>query len=753
MVSDAPRVIEESHQIEPNLVKLVRELTSYNQQDIAAFMKKPYIFANATWSTALSPASSTTYDIQNMFTTHPNYEKAKRFLLTGFTTVVRMVVNASPFQACQIYMVHDPAYFDLTYNTDFTKRETAPTLHHTILDISEQTEAELRSPFLNTLPVRGNCSGIPGPGAIHVGLYTALRVGAAAPTTISYTLWVHFEDLLFAGPYSQSGKVKLVGKEKVVSVKGPIEQAIAATRKVTTALGRIPMLDSYLVPCDWALAIGEKLAGAFGWSRPVQTDAITRVRYNETDYMATCDGAEPGYMLSGSLTNKLAPTKGYGYDPVDEMSIDYIKGKWAVNDRVTWSSSQAAGTSLVQESIRPGNYWHLTEVNSGTTLYRHAPISWLQSFFYLWRGSIKYRLRIAKTKFHSGRLLIVYKPASSGAYPGSTSSIPYGDCGYLYSMVVDVRDQSIIEFTVPFNSEHLYNQYLEPSGTLAVFVQNQLIAPEVVSSTIDITVEVAGGDDLEFAFPRTSLYDPVIAVPPMMMAVADPVTSQSGIPAFVDNSVPSFSNEETNMPPTLGGLCSIPDMSCIAAQEAIGEQITSVKQLAMMSSIFMTPGNSVSLDLPALLPLKKNGGTYNYIPDMVSKVYAPFRFYRGSVVYRILSLGSKTNLQVLLGHTSSATIASSAVFGYDSRQVVIGAGISDRLHSFVVPGFGHNGVFLNNAVDSNYGASQWQTPRAAIRHQAYDGATQLQRVVYRSAGDDAQAFCFMAVPLTALSSL
>lgn len=751
MVSDAPRVIEASVTPAQSLVNIVREVSSYNQQDIAAFLKKPYIFANATWSTAVLPSSSTTYSIATMLSSAPNVEKTSRFLLRGYTTVVRMVVNASPFQAAQIYMSHDPAYYDILGNTDLTKRETAPTLHHTILDIAEQTEAELRVPFINTLPVQGAATGIPGPGAIHVGLYTALRVGASAPTTISYTLFVHFEDLLFAAPYSQSGKAKMVSKEKQSAEQGPIEQAIRATRKVATILGRVPILSSYAMPCDWALAIGEKVAGAFGWSRPIQTDELIRVRATEHDFMSTCDGVEPGTVFGGSLTNKLAITSGYSYQAVDEMSFDFIKRKWGVYDRFTWSSAQANGTLLYTATVRPSSCYLQTEVNSASTLYRHCPISWLQGFFYLWRGSLCFRIRIAKTKFHSGRLLIVFKPAATGAYPGAATTPAAADCGYLYSMVVDVRENSIIEFTVPFNSEHIYNQYQEPSGRVAIYVQNQLIAPEVVASTVDLTLEVCGGKDLEYAFPKPSGYDPVIAVPPAL--AVEPVESQSGIPAYVDDSVPEFNNKEGVEPKPLGGLSVIPDLSCRAAQEAIGEQIVSVKQLAMMSAIFMTPANSAILDLPGLLPLKKNGGTYNYISDMVSKSYAPFRFYRGAVVYRILNLSAQRPLQVLLGFTTSGTIASGSAFGYDSRQIVIGAGISDRMHSFIVPHFGHNGVFLNSAVDTVYNASPWQTPRTALRHQSYDGTTAIARVVYRAAADDAQAFCFMAVPLTPLTSL
>jgi hypothetical protein len=751
MASDAPVVIAAPHQNKSRLDVLYKGITAQNQQDIVDFMAKPYPVATGTFTTATSVSSFTTLALATAFSSSPNYEKAKRFLLTGYTAVVRLVLNATPFQAGQVYMVHEPAYSDITTTTDYQKRETAVTMPHVILDMAEQTEAILECPFIHVLPASDRSSTVPYGGAVHYGLYTALRVGSGAPTYVSYTIWVHFKDLRFGVAYSQSGKPLMVESKIAVGKKGPVEEALLATGKVSTALSRIPMLSSYLQPVSWAAAIAAKVAGAFGWSRPAQTEAVTRIRYNETDYMANYDGAEPAMPLSASLCNRIAPSIGYSDTDLDEMSIDHIKRRWGVQSRFTWTTSNATQVQLTNVAVCPRVGSVVSEFTSTGTLYRHTPISWLQSFFQFWRGSIRYRMRISKTKFHSGRLLIVFKPGVSSTYPGIVSAPTWADVPYLYTLVVDIRDSSMVEFTIPYSSSRVYSHHDEPMGVLAIYVVNQLVAPEVVASTVDITLEMCGGDDLEFAGVRTSTYDPVRAYvagfAPELPSdpMVEQAVSQAGIPLY-GTGAPELGVSEDDPIVTLGGLNTEMNIGTTAAQEAIGEQILSVKQLALLSTQFYDVTENFT-DLPGLVTfVPKDGVSIPYNLDIVSQILAPFRFVRGSVIYRIISTGTDAQL-ALMGFNDTLTVGSGGLFSGRSRQIMTGDASTKRMYSYKLPFHSHYGAYVNAPTDTSMNTSQWLSPRVAVRFQDINTASQ-RRFIYRAASDDLQAFCFLAVPLT-----
>jgi len=498
------------------------------------------------------------------------------------------------------------------------------------------------------------------------------------------------------------------------------------------------------------LAIAQRTAGAFGWAKPYQSEAVTKVRHIETDFMANCDGAEPAIPLAGSACNQLSPTFGYGDSESDEMSIDYIKTRWGVYDRFGWPSSSAAGVILYTITVRPGSCWLTSEVPSTATVFRYTPIGWLQSFFYFWRGSLRFRLRIAKTKFHSGRLLFTYCPGTSNNYAAPVANVATAaNYPLLLTDVVDIREASIVEFTVPFMSPRLYNSYLESTGTVRIIVANALIAPEVVANSVDCTIEVCGGDDLEFAAPRSSSYIPVLSHTSGLLDAPE-VVNQSGLVALTGPS-DVLTNEETRGK-VIGGLASVESLSTSAAEEAIGEQFTSIKQLAMISTQFLDK-TSASVNLPGLMTVGDLDGTaLIYNTDQLSQVMAPYRFIRGSVIYRLMHLGTDP-LLINTGPSLSNSTTGGATVNTRSRQVLLSSGNPQNLVSFKMPFYHHYGVYVNAFANATFTtASIWMSPRFQAAVGSLLGSS-VRQFIYRAAADDFQAFSFLAVPLTAVTPL
>jgi hypothetical protein len=117
--------------------------------------------------------------------------------------------------------------------------------------------------------------------------------------------------------------------------------------------------------------------------------------------------------------------------------------------------------------------------------------------FEYFTGNLVVRIHVAKTEFHSGRLLVSFTPQIISP-PTITSS------DFLLKSIVDLRDDSIFEIKVPFPSLLPYLKTNDVAGAVHILVLNELRAPASVSQSIDMIIELAM-EDVEFACPDSSL--------------------------------------------------------------------------------------------------------------------------------------------------------------------------------------------------------------------------------------------------------
>lgn len=745
LVSDAPVAMAASIAPASRALSIARAVSANCDMDIRRFLEQPYIAVTAS-ITGGTTLTSTAYSIRTLLLNHPQFQKVAKTLHVRVTAVVRMVVNASPFQSGVQFMCYEPARSMCTYS-DYGQAETVLTMPHVLLDINTDTEAVLKCPPCNVMPFADMYSQVPDFGTVHVGGYTPTRVGTSGPASVPYSLYVNFEDVELMAPTFQSGRVAVrKNTEKAVTLrtKGPFEDVLTASQGVAVALQRVPLLSGFMKTADWALGAAAKVAATFGWSKPLDTTAVVRHRVISSDFMANGDGVNPALPLSVSITNKLSPTDLVSLNGLDEMSIDYIKSQWGLVKRGTWSSTDISGTGIIGLYLRPRDQYIVSTIASTNTLYRHSPIAWLQNFFYFWRGGMKIRIRLAKTEFHSGRLMIAFIPGVTAVYATPVGSpCTNAESASCLTHIVDIRDTSLIEFTVPYVSSRLWCHYGEPAGFLQVRVLNPLICPETVPSTIDYVVEVCGAEDMEFAGPRAGAYKPVYAyVPGFAENQSAPVATRvvGGSSGYVGAS-------------TIGGNAQSQPMSTLPSEESIGEQVLSLKQLALCSSPFLDTTASVT-DLPGLVTIGAlDGAALTYRVDLLSQVLAPYRFIRGSVIYRWHQTNGATPTIAFLGFNQTSSLSTGASFNYNSRQIVVEPAQKDAIKSIMLPNYSHYSAYVNALANSAFTTTNnWVSPRVAMRLEEFVQAS-TRRSIYRAGGDDLQAFCFLGAPLCASGDL
>jgi hypothetical protein len=211
------------------------------------------------------------------------------------------------------------------------------------------------------------------------------------------------------------------------------------------------------------------------------------------------------------------------------MSIDYLKQIYAYKTGFNFSTTSPVNSVLLETAVNPLLPVSRTTISAGATsynLYHHCPAGYVASRFRYWRGSMRYRLKLVKTEFHTGKLLVCWVPFNNQAQP--YTSPPNVEASYYrYRQIIDISQGNEFEFIVPYMSPRPWKSVLPtenggfnvtpatPAGARAaatdfangyftVLVLDQLRAPDACAQTIRVVLEASGGPDFEVCNPNVN---------------------------------------------------------------------------------------------------------------------------------------------------------------------------------------------------------------------------------------------------------
>jgi len=280
-------------------------------------------------------------------------------------------------------------------------------------------------------------------------------------------------------------------------------------------------------------------------------------------------------------------------------------------------------------------------------------------------------------------------------------------------------------------------------GTLYIHTVTPLRAPETVSSSIDITMEVMGADDLTFYNPKAVTSNPVVC----QGATEDVGTRESTI---------------------IGGANTINDVLQVS-QDCIGEQINSIKQLMMRSCIVQCPKTLVTSGMMSIKPNLVSAKMWlaathvATTPDIFGSYIDYFglcyAFRRGSTRWRVSRLGANSGPIILKSaHNctsnyvettrdldNSVNYSNASYFNQVQRACPVNFTKDKAGYAIQVPWM-HIGVVSPNepSYNNNEAANQ---PTIAFSFSSLDQTNDL--IIQRSAGDDYQFKFWIGVPVMA----
>lgn len=675
-VSDASVVRAEKTMVSKVSSLFYKSSTDQYDQTIKTFFEKPVNIVNGKFSSgdAVSTFYTTPYSL--LYSPHDfikpytlRSSKLSGFLGFRATCVVRLVINATRFQQGRYMLAYIPSggsspastkgqAWNIAHWNQLVQRTQLPRVE---FDLNCDTEVELRIPYVSsanfvpTSAIITDTNYLYATGTFVIFPYKDLVVGSGSSNAF-FAMWQHFEDVELIGPATpQSGRMFSTKKKSKKSVSsqeqesnglGPISSPLTAISRGLSSFSQVPGLSTYASPAAW---VTERLAGCakiFGFARPHDISPANRMVRTIVPYVGTVDNSDTSLPLSLSASNAVTQVEGFSGTNMDELDFKNFVTQYAWFREFTMetSVSSAAGDSLATWNLNPNHFWITTTGTGGKVFNHYQPLAFVAQYFSLWRGSLRFRIKIIKTEFHSGRIAICFNPIEPGV---TTTALSFSNSDFLHREIVDLRYSSEIEFAIPFISSSPWRSVLGTDnniGTIGIFTVDPLQSPSSVSSKIWFECEVSGGPDFEFAVPRNN----VSLVPSFG------VTPQSG---------EMFTSKNDS--------CSIERVSIGASTEnvnlnnsafCVGESITSFRSMLKTFSLMLNQGSSdgsknVISFLPFAWDYYYNTGSpvsCNWNPDIYGTLCSIFAMSRGGVRWKFVEpLGAaNTATNTLSGFTT-----------------------------------------------------------------------------------------------------
>nr|UUW20920.1 MAG: capsid protein [Sanya dicistro-like virus 3] len=375
-----------------------------------------------------------------------------------------------------------------------------------------------------------------------------------------------------------------------VTQQGPLSAFLLATSGVAEWVGtKVPLLTSYAYPLSWAARMGAKVAAAFGYSRPLPQAPIVQVREALWGHF-NATGIETAYVAGAAHDTQVPPVPLAGVME-DQMSLAFLTSLRFPAQELSIPDTTPAGKLIMsgaltplamyrhfplQAALGPLHDWYssLATPVSGTVGISSvvpSPALWAASWFTFWRGSIKLRFLLSKTKMHTGRMALIwdYHPVTGfvsgvGARNSPNIFLPTTLQASHPSnrVVVDLAETTTFEVTIPWACAAPLLPIAGSYGSWGLYMMDPISHPTSTANNIHVAVEMSFSDDVFFAGPKQSFLVPDDS--------GTQVLAQSGTAPY---GLDLQRSAEADYNKAVG-------VKLVGA--TVGENVTSMKQLAML---------------------------------------------------------------------------------------------------------------------------------------------------------------------------
>lgn len=411
-------------------------------------------------------------------------------------------------------------------------------------------------------------------------------------------------------PESKKFTIPPVSRE----AKGPIARIAGHVSRIASVASHFPVISTFTKPVQWVSDIVGVVANIFGWSRPVEGSGAPAMTLIPGRGMAQTVCTDQAVILGYSNLNELSTKDTIFLRKEDEMETEFISARPGLIDVVPYNTT-SSGTLAVELAGAQTDIQRIEEITGNLMrTFKIAPtcFEYLAHMTSHWRADLHFRVSVAKTAFHTGRLEIVY-------VPGPRQTDPKFDATNCYRAILDLSRQNEMEFVVPFVSlyemqEVTMNTDLGANGCIYIRALTPLLCPDNVSQTVDIFIWKWASN--------VALAGTTQSTPGFIPAVKGELQMDVGIDTKIDKFV-CYGGQTTKK------------QNIEVAQRVCGELLTNARLLTRAHRKVKPAVGSTTI----LSEIKGESDYLGYLGSM-------FAYFRGGLSYKIVSTGEMKGAMV-----------------------------------------------------------------------------------------------------------
>lgn len=596
---------------------------------LADYLSRPVKIDSFTWneSDVYTTTPRTLYPWQAYFNNTYIKRKLDYFARVQCTLKVTVRFNASPFYYGQMRMIYDPlntGRMTVTHADDRRPWSQAPGVW---IEPQNAAVVEMELPFFwpNTWLNITNTNEFKHMGALLFQIFSPLRsANGVSGTGISMTTYVTAHNVTVSG-LTQTAALQA----------GVISGPASTMASVASALTKTPVIGKFARAAEVGLNAVSSIARMFGFSNPPVMDDVHGVHPKAFHAFSNIETSMPLDKLALDPKNEVTIDPSVtGISSKDELTITDLAGKSAWMQQNTWDGLHVPGFQLLICNVTPYN---ISSIGATNPEIRMTPLGWIARMFDQWRGSIVFNIKLVKSKYHKGRLLVAWDPIGFPTANAETS---------LFTKIIDLAtDTDEYEFVVPYKATSPWllttreklgvgtngAVHFVPSssnGIISVFVLNSLTGP-AGSPEVDVHLYMKGGPDIQFSVPHTDV------------ARYTAMTVQSGM----DGGTPTIDENLANI--TVGE--SIASLRALLHRTTLGYMQPVGSQKSNAANTYIPKGFVAAMNrFPRLPPeygfdsvnglswaaktLSSGNAPFNFTPqNYINSILWGFAGYRGSM--------------------------------------------------------------------------------------------------------------------------
>lgn len=464
-----------------------------NLLSVANFLSRPAIIHSDTH--AVGTSIEEVLSVWDLFTSLPAVRaKIRNYAFLRGDLKVRISISGTPFHAGRLLVSYQPNAF---INRNLLKLGNAVIISATYkqcllnylsqargsitMNVNENKPVELVFPFISTKPMHRLYNKDVTPpiadtesfddmkyaGDLYLYSTSTIKAAGTGDTPIFVQVYAWMENVQLG---TNTGTVLQITSESGAASEmktGPIQTITSRLLKVSRALEKVGFLGSYATASTLLLSGANRVATIMGWSKPVKTSDVNRVKLEQFANMALTIGNDNAQRIVIDPLQELNIDGQCVGTDTDEMVISTLACRRSLVESFAWAAADDAMSTLLFTCAVTPNLVTTRNVVP-TRLYQPSAMAFAVLPFEYWRGDIIFRFEVVCTQFHRGKLAILYEPnLSHFSSIGADIKI-----NKQYIRVIDIQDTNTFELRVNWAS---YRAWLKV-GTAANAYQNIDIA-------------------------------------------------------------------------------------------------------------------------------------------------------------------------------------------------------------------------------------------------------------------------------------